>query len=321
MGLSCEVCGRGFISHRALGGHLRHMGTDPAHSEFREKWQIWVKSHKLRRFKCMKCGELWEARGAGGRRCVRCQDLYETLPKREYDAIHFERERCASKYKTGKRALIELWVPFDETYQAVVKAIASKETIEDIRLSLSVPYKVVKEILTCHLGADGYAGWRASVKTETAKKNIAVAHQMYDSLSPEDKAKEMSRRFKTCALESRLASQLIEKGWGSNLSMNTWQSIPVGSKLVPREVDIKIDLGGGRKAVVLCDGEAFHGPKTVFGDSRLRMLDDVETAKSFHSLGYSVFRFSESEINSGWAIQHLTSVLPTLKSPVLRMWF
>jgi len=62
----------------------------------------------------------------------------------------------------------------------------------------------------------------------------------------------------TCALEARLSERLKE----DNLifELNVWQSIPINGKKVPREADIKVDLGAGRKLVILCDGEAFHGP-------------------------------------------------------------
>lgn len=119
-----------------------------------------------------------------------------------------------------------------------------------------------------------------------------------------------------------LAKQLRSRGY-TDLVLNDWQSIPIGDRVVPREADIKVSLGDGRKVVILCDGEAFHGPRTIFGDPSDRVALDLETTEGYYSLGYSVARYSESEIKSGLAIQHLIGVLDILKShnQVLRNWF
>jgi hypothetical protein len=82
--------------------------------------------------------------------------------------------------------------------------------------------------------------------------------------------------------------------------------------MVPREADLKIPLRDGRKVVVLCDGEAFHGPRTIFGDPSRRIKADTETAEAYFSIGYSVLRYSESEIKSGYAAEHVLEVLTRL---------
>jgi hypothetical protein len=186
---------------------------------------------------------------------------------------------------------------------------------------LGIPYKTCKEIGQHALGVDGYERWRVQRKSVSGSNNLKIAHRIYADLSSEDRAELLKRRFGgTCALEARLSERLKE----DNLifELNVWQSIPINGKKVPREADIKVDLGAGRKLVILCDGEAFHGPRTIYGDPKDRINDDVMTAKAYFSLGYSVIRYSETEINSGWAMQHLRSVLPQLKTQnMLRIWF
>ena len=81
-------------------------------------------------------------------------------------------------------------------------------------------------------------------------------------------------------------------------------------------------MSDGRKVVVLCDGEAFHGPKFVFGSAQARIDNDIKTARAYYDTDYSVLRYSESEIKSGWALTHLLGVLSRLSSvhKVYRTW-
>lgn len=139
-------------------------------------------------------------------------------------------------------------------------------------------------------------------KAASGTENLKISHQKYALMTPDQKALTLQRRFGgTCALEASFARSLREVGF-TKLDMNVWQSVPIKGSKVPREADIKVAVGGGRKIVVLCDGEAFHGPKAIFGNPEDRINEDRETALAFFRLGYSVIRYSETEIHSGFAL-------------------
>lgn len=113
--------------------------------------------------------------------------------------------------------------------------------------------------------------------------------------------------------ENGLASQLAGVGIGG-LALNSWQSLQIQGKWCPREADIKIPVGNSKKLMVLCDGEAFHGPGYVFKDKQARVADDIMTAEAYFDAGYSVVRYAEPEIKDGRALQHLLEWLPQLQS-------
>jgi hypothetical protein len=187
----------------------------------------------------------------------------------------------------------------------------------------SLTYKAITAIAEDILGRKGYLELVLERRLATAKRAYTAAKEAYSRLTPEERAQRIKERCgKSGSLEILLASQLKNMGV-TDLVMNDWQAVPIGNRVVPREADIKLSLGDGRKVVVLCDGEAFHGPKTIFGDPNDRISLDIETTEGYYSLGYSVVRYSESEIKSGRAIQHLVGVLDILKShnQVLRNWF
>jgi hypothetical protein len=114
-------------------------------------------------------------------------------------------------------------------------------------------------------------------------------------------------------LERNLAGQLLQAGV-TGLALNRWQTIFVNGVPCPREADLKIPVGGGRKLVVLCDGEAFHGPRYIFKDKQARIADDIATADAYFEAGYSVVRYSESEVHDKRALRHLLSWLPRLRA-------
>jgi hypothetical protein len=187
---------------------------------------------------------------------------------------------------------------------------------------LSLTFNTFRALAEDVLGVDGYREWSANKLAETAKKAQAAAREAYARLTPEQKAERIKARCgKTSPLEAALAKQLLEGGV-MGVVLNDWQSVPIQGRMVPREADLKIPLGDGRKVVVLCDGEAFHGPRTIFGDPSMRIEADKETSEAYFSLGYSVFRYSESEIKSGYAAQHLLGALAKLKTvrSIYRNW-
>lgn len=80
---------------------------------------------------------------------------------------------------------------------------------------------------------------------------------------------------------------------------------------------------GSQKLVILCDGEAFHGPGFAFGDPSPRISDDVATAEGYYALGYSVIRYSETELKKGEALLHFLECFPRLNAGqrLLRLWY
>lgn len=90
-----------------------------------------------------------------------------------------------------------------------------------------------------------------------------------------------------------------------------------------READIKVQLPKNHKVVILCDGEVFHGPGSLYTEPSIRIEDDVATAEGFFSLGYSVIRYSESEILAGDAVAHFDAALPALQAGgrLYRTWY
>jgi len=122
-------------------------------------------------------------------------------------------------------------------------------------------------------------------------------------------------------LEHTFASQL--EGTGYEIAgRNSWTTLRIGNRKVKREADIKVAVGDGRKIVVLCDGEAFHGPKVIRGDPQARIDGDRETALAFFDLGYSVARYSETEIHDGSALTHFKGLMSRLGSSqrIYRNW-
>lgn len=214
------------------------------------------------------------------------------------------------------------WTPGDALYQRVTEALLQGTVVVRIMRSQGISYKVFRAMAEHFLGCEGYKAWSHARKYATATANIGLWHEAYANLPPEAKASRLKRLFGgTCALESLLAEQLQARGV-RDLVLNDWQTVCVDGKDTPREADIKVPLKDGRKLVVLCDGEAFHGPRSIFNpDNRVR--DDVSTARAYFGLGYSVIRYSESEIKSGAAIEHLQGVMHKLKTSgrVYRTWF
>jgi hypothetical protein len=185
---------------------------------------------------------------------------------------------------------------------------------------LGIPYKTFKAIAEDHFGVGGYRELAALRKKVACTANIQKAHQAWNAMTPEQKAAEIKRRFGGgSALERGFGETLAAQGYSHVL--NDWISLDFEGVWRPREADIKVILGK-QKLVVLCDGEAFHGPGYIFGDARARIADDVQTAQGFYTLGYSVVRYSESEIHSGWALAHLGRSATRIAAGerMLRLW-
>ncbi len=313
---SCDVCGRAIHNYRGLAGHLRHK-KDPAHLALREAWQQWKLQFRVT-LRCRKCGTLWETTErseANRKNCPRCRELKRALGKQAYERVQLKR---LPGVEVPPKCL--QWEPGDTLYQQVVAALEQGDSVLPLLRKLSLSYKVFRAISEHALGREGYRAWSRARKAAVARRNIQIGHDQYKQLKPEEKAQRLAQRFRgTCALEAQLAEQLRAAGVQA-LEMNCWQSIPVAGSMVPREADIKVSLGSGRKLVLLCDGEAFHGPRAIFNPER-RVQDDIATAQAYFALGYSVARYSETEIKSGQAVRHLCERLPRMRHErLLRTW-
>lgn len=122
-------------------------------------------------------------------------------------------------------------------------------------------------------------------------------------------------------LEANFVSQLEGLGFDASVR-NVWTTLRINGQKVKREADIKVPVGDGRKIVVLCDGEAFHGPKVIRGSATEKIASDRETALAYFELGYSVVRYSETEIHDGAALEHFEDTMQRLKThvKVYRNW-
>lgn len=325
---SCEVCQKTVRTWRSLAGHLRH-NTDEAHQELRQRWLSWRSTQKVlsrptKLNRCWKCGITWEKTSPTlTRQCQTCKDLQARIGKRAYEKLPTHRKPPkAPKTPRVCRGKVS-WTPGDALYQAVVKTLDADGRISKVMKELGLTYKVVAAIAKCHYGSSGYQAWVKRVVAITGSRNVAVSHARYRALTSDEKAKLLRTRFGgTCALERKLSEQLLDLGV-TDLELNCWQSILVQGVKVPREADLKITIPDGRKVVVLCDGEAFHGPGTIHGNPNDRICMDRETALGFFNLGYSVVRYSETEVHSGEAVSHLVWLLRRLDivHRVYRNWY
>lgn len=317
-------------NYRSLAGHLRH-NKDAAHEALRLRWHAW-RSEYRGVLRCRKCGKTWEVTDKAQKdrkRCPSCQNLRDSMGKRAYEGMSVETfpdERRAvrgSKARwDGLRTRSVEWVPGDSLYEGIVQALAEGVPVREIMWTKSVTCKVVKAIGERAFGAEGYKSLMLQRKRDTSRENIRIAHAQYRALSPKEKARLMKSRFGgTCSLERALAVQLWDMG--RKVHMNQWLSVPVSGEKVPREMDIKVEVGDGRKIAIFCDGEAFHGPGTIFGDPSERIKADRLTALAFFDLGYTSLRYSETEVHDGTAALHVQATLGRLGScyKIYRNWY
>jgi hypothetical protein len=313
----CEVCGKLCRNYLGLAGHLRH-NQDPRHLELKARWKAWRVSYR-RGLHCRKCGGTWvvtDRKLKDKKRCPSCEEARARLGKRGYERT--ETSRQPKRKKNRGWVLVE----GDEVHTEVVSRFREGQHLRQIMRELALPYKAVRSVLEESLGAECYAEVCRGRQLENTRKAYTSAHSSWEGLSPEAKADLVAIRFgKTRKLELGFSSQLLNAGV-LNFDMNCWQALPVDGRWVPREADLKICLPEGRKLVILCDGEAFHGPQAVFTPVEVRVLDDVKTAEAYFEQGYSVIRYSESEIHSGWALNHLLMTMSRLEKvrQVYRMW-
>jgi phage FluMu protein Com len=310
---SCEACGKVIHNARGFAGHLR-WNVDAAHTQLKTRWTTTYQ----RTLWCRKCGCPWDIFDKAERdkkRCPTCSGLRQLVGKRAYESVATT-PVVQSVFKTTRLQ----WTVGDHLYREVVDSIERGDRVRDTMRVLSISYSVFKAIGENALGVQGYVSWASARKSSVAKSNIRIAHESYMAMTPEEKAVYIEQKFGgTHTLELLFADQLAASGV-TDFKMNQWQSVPVEGVMVPREADIKVTIDGTRKIVVLCDGEAFHGPKAVFVDPTVRTRDDVATAEAYFQFGYSVLRYSENEIRNGLAIEHFKQILGRLQAEVLRVY-
>lgn len=320
---SCEICGKAVHTYRGLGQHLR-FNQDKAHQTLKARWYAWRDTYSAT-LRCRKCGELWavdDPQQKHAKRCPRCEGLRQSMGKREYEALHFDQPddprqvMTASGSKAQWDGLVSrslAWQRGDDLYMRVVLACEAGEAVGVTMREQSITYKVYQAIVEDALGAERYKRLARQRKKARSADNIKKAHEKWAAMSPDEKAAEIARRFRGGSpLEKVLAQQLRKQGV-NGFEMNQWQALQIGGRWCPREADIKIPVGVAHKLVVLCDGEAFHGPGFAFGDAHARIADDVATADAYFADGYSVARYSESEVKDGSACRHLLAWMPRLQ--------
>jgi len=77
---------------------------------------------------------------------------------------------------------------------------------------------------------------------------------------------------------------------------------------IPLEIDIKLKVNGST-FVILCDGEAFHGARCIYTDPIKSMKLDEYKSRLLYTKYPIVLRYSESEINNNFAINHLIMIV------------
>lgn len=305
----CEVCGKVSRNYNALGLHLseRH-NPDEAHRAFKARWHAWRAEYRAT-LRCRKCGDLFEItdkRLKDSKRCPRCERLRQTMSKRKYEALRFDKTpdpRVFDKASGSKARWPVGYKPeIDpvEHLQTAADILASGGGLRDLT-GKGIPTSKARELVVQVLGGeDEYDQWVLERKTETVHKN-----------------REQARLGS--GLEELFVEQMRERGI-EPCGRNEWMTLPVDGKKVHREADIKIAMRSGRKAIVLCDGVAFHGPGCLYENPDEKTADDIATAEAMFHMGYTVLRYSGDEIKDGSAIDHLGRVLSSGEH-VCRHWF
>lgn len=322
---SCRVCGRPIHNYIGLAQHLR-FHSDPEHQALKSDWFAWKMQYRAV-LRCRKCGGLWEITDKEERnqkRCPTCRALRESVGKRKYEAERPDKKpdprkffpHVGSKAKWDGLAERELvWGPGDNLCQEIATGLGEGLKVGQILQKVGVSYKLFKQIAEFLFGVEEYRAWAKGRIRERTVAMARKAHEKYRNMSPEEKAEFFSKFKRGSSLERVLADQLRSAGL-SDFIMNVWQSVPVRGVMEPREADIKLAVGDGRKIVILCDGLAFHGPGTIYGNPADRIREDAATAEAYFQSGYSVLRVSETEVKNGVALAAVQTALEKLKSTV-----
>lgn len=323
----CEVCSLPVVSHNAYAQHLRKR-KDPRHQELLAVYLRWLETY-LMTYRCKKCHVLYQREPhkhkSGPGLCPPCRHLKDTLPSRAYESL--KRQKETETFPTWKTLVVQqaTWLPNEDLCGEVLRVTQGQEKVSDAMSRLGITFELFRSVGIHILGHGLYMEWASSRKSERCSKVGKLSADRYREMSPDEKAAVLQKRFPRVRskIEVQMSNDLLSLG-ERNFQMNQWQSLSVLGRVVPREADIKLTVDGSRKLVIVCDGEAFHGPKCIFGNSEDRIQDDIETAKAYFEAGYSILRYSETEILSQTAKSHVSSVLLRLRSgssSVMRTWY
>jgi len=293
---ACEVCGKISHNYNALSQHLNR-SPDDKHKNLKVKWECWRSEYKAN-LRCRKCGVIFtvfDKKQKDRKRCPKCELLLKTIGKKQYEGTHFEK-KSDIRYLSCRGSKADMPIGYKSSintddFEDVAKSIlAEGGGIADL-IKMGVHYEAAKKLISSVLGVVDYHEWVLSRKKETLAGNREKARTS-SNLEEIFVAQMKTINVKPC-------------------SRNAWLTLNVKGQAVHREADIKVNLKEGRKAIILCDGEAFHGTKCIYGDPAYKIESDRDTALAMFQLGYTVLRYSESEIKNGFALKHLEGVLNT----------
>jgi phage FluMu protein Com len=314
----CEVCGKHSRNYTAFSQHLRFK-VDSAHQDLKVRWHVWRSEYRAT-LRCRKCGGLFEITDKAlkdSKRCPRCEHLRQAMSKRQYEKVTFNKKPdprrvngdggSKASWPVGYVPEVE-WEVDGPLYREVLSDLMNPDRFSEgvgVRETLvqqGIPYAVYKAIGEHALGKKGYAKLQHDRMVE--------------------KMRVIREKART---DSKLEQDFVDQLHGVGIepcSRNCWTTVAVDGKRVRREADIKVAVGDGRKIIVLCDGEAFHGPKCMYADPKEKIAGDRATALAFYAMGYTVLRYSEGEILDGSALAHFRGVLCSLSSwsRVYRNW-
>jgi len=304
----CDVCGKISRNYNALGLHLSDKrDLDEAHRALRVRWLAWRSEYRAT-LRCRKCGDLFgitDSRLKDTKRCPRCEHLRQTMSKRKYAALSFDKKpdpRLVDSSGSKARWPVGYKPEIDPTdhIQAASDIIANGGGVRDL-IDMGLDHFTARRVAMIVLGGQvEYDRWVLGRRRETVHKN-------------REQARVGSR------LEEMLVGQMRARGV-EPCGRNEWMTLIIGGMKVHREADIKVPLKSGRKAIVLCDGMAFHGPGCMYANPDEKMTSDIETAEAMFHKGYTVLRYSEDEIKDGTAIDHLVGIVDSGEH-VCRHWF
>jgi len=323
----CGVCSLPVISHNAYAQHLRGR-SDARHQEALVCYEAWLEVH-LTTYRCAKCRcsyrrETYTHRSGPGL-CSSCRHLKETLSNRAYESLKNRKEDEVPVRWDSLVVQQDVWTPNEVLCEEVLRATQGQEKVRDAMSRLGLTFDLFKAVGIHALGHEAYIEWASGRKAERSSR-VGRAHaDRYRAMSPDEKAAVLQKRFSRVRskIEVMLADALVALG-ETDFVTNQWQSLEVFGRVSPREADIKLTLGADRKLILLCDGEAFHGPGCIFGNPADRIRDDTATAHAYFDAGYSVVRYSETEIKSGVVMDHLSLILARLRAEggrIFRLWY
>ena len=257
--------------------------------------------------------------------CQRCRELRSSIPRLDYIKLSAELRKGRETDPPSWKSLVlwqDVWTPCEALVEGVLRAMHGPEKVRDAMVRLGITYDLFRDVGVYAVGKDEYENWASVRKRERSSRVGLKAAETYRALSPEDRCRVLKRRFPRTRSRIEVAVAGFLSRACQSFVTNDWQALRIDGKWTPREADIKIDCGRS-KIVVECDGEAWHGPKCIFGDWERNVEEDVKTSEAYFAAGYSIIRYSETEIKSGVAFAHLANAIARVREGerVFRSWY